>query len=94
MSRKGIKPAVYGQIFLMMAIAILGLTSSVRSDMKIRDQDEKRHNRFYAGDDKAFIGERFDWSGVGKDGKTIGPRWFPPATFRALTFVSLPHVTL
>ena len=72
MLRRGIRPAVYGQIFLVMAIAILGLTSSVRSDMKIRVPDEKRHNRFYAGDDKAFIGEEFDWSGVGKDG---GNHW-------------------
>lgn len=26
----------------------------------------KRHDRFYSGEDKAFIGKEFDWSGIGR----------------------------
>jgi hypothetical protein len=37
-----------------------------RADMTIRDYDAARHDRFYTGSDKSFLGEAFDWSGVGK----------------------------
>jgi len=40
--------------------------------MLIRAFDAKRHDRFYADADKAFVGEPFDWSGVGK---TNGGEW-------------------
>ncbi len=44
---------------------ILCLPNAVHADMTIRDYDAKRHDRFYSGNDKAFVGESYDWSGVG-----------------------------
>lgn len=40
--------------------------------MTVRGYQATRHDRFYEGDDKAFIGEEFDWSGVGRTG---GDEW-------------------
>lgn len=40
--------------------------ASAPATMVIRDYEAPRHDRFYAGTDKAFIGDPYDWSGVGR----------------------------
>ncbi len=37
----------------------------LHADMLIRSYDAARHSRFYSGIDKAFLGNPYDWSGVG-----------------------------
>ncbi|MCU0959171.1 MAG: hypothetical protein MUF48_03625 [Pirellulaceae bacterium] len=56
--------------------------------MLIRSHDAKRHDRFYVGDDRDFIGQSFDWSGIGKTSSgrwatMISPSYFLSATHYA-----------
>ena len=55
----------------LVAGLVLSLPGVARADMLIRAHEAQRHDRFYAGADKAFLGQAFDWSGVGK----AGGRW-------------------
>ncbi len=41
----------------------------------IRGFEPRRHERFFTGDDKAFIGEPFDWSGVGNTAANGTGQW-------------------
>ena len=43
-----------------------------RATLFVNEYDPARHNRFYSGDDRDFIAEGFDLSGVGH---TSSPRW-------------------
>ncbi|MHB0959645.1 MAG: trypsin-like serine protease [Pirellulaceae bacterium] len=55
--------------------------------MTIRKYEAKRHDRFYEGKDKSFVGEAFDWSGVGKTRNAwvtmISPSYFLSAAHLA-----------
>ncbi len=41
------------------------------TNLVIREYDAKRHDRFYVGDDKAFIGDPLDWSGVSRTQRDV-----------------------
>ena len=49
-------------------------------DLHIQGYQTQKHDRFYVGADKEFIGEAFDWSGVGRAGDQwvtmISPTYF------------------
>jgi hypothetical protein len=51
---------------ILCLLAILGVQSQAVGDMVIEDYQDSRHNRFYSGSDKDFVGQAFDWSGVGQ----------------------------
>ncbi|MHB8971465.1 MAG: PEP-CTERM sorting domain-containing protein [Pirellulaceae bacterium] len=72
------------RIVLSFAILFLSLPCVAQAAMTIRDYQPKLHDRFYAGADRQFIGENFDWSGVGysSDNKwvtMISPSYFVSA---------------
>lgn len=56
---------------LVLVMLFAGLPPVVRAEMRIREFDAARHDRFYDEPDKDFIGVAYDWSGVGKSGN----RW-------------------
>jgi hypothetical protein len=69
--------------------AILAGSSPARATMYItgngglNDTDPQRYNRFYSGSDKEFIGQAYDWSGVGGGSPwatMISPSFFISAT--------------
>ncbi len=79
---------VQQQVILGVAVVVLSLSCVAQADMTIRAYEAKRHDRFYAGDDRAFIGQIFDWSGVGKssDGEwvtMVAPSYFLSAAHYA-----------
>jgi hypothetical protein len=45
---------------------LLLFNAMAAATMQIRSFQALRHSRFYAGADKAFIGDPYDWSGVGR----------------------------
>ena len=51
---------------------VVGAAAVTRADMTIRVHVPQRHDRFYSGSDKAFLGQAYDWSGVGK---STDSRW-------------------
>ena len=76
-----------------MGVLVLSLPCGARADMTIRAYDAKRHDRFYAEADKAFVGQIFDWSGVGKtsDGEwvtMVSPSYFLSAAHSRRTRVT------
>ena len=66
-------------VFILALLALAVLASQVRADMIINVYESKKHNRFYTGSDRAFIGEGYDWSGVFAKGVHpdvgYGPGW-------------------
>ena len=46
--------------------ALMALSSVVNATLIVQGYTPQKHDRFYTGADKAFIGEAFDWSGVGR----------------------------
>jgi len=55
------------------------------ADLYLQDHDSKVHDRYYTGSDKAFVGQGYDWSGVGysDDGHwatMISPSYFLSAS--------------
>lgn len=62
------------------AVLLLVQGSVVSATMLVRGLDvgidEKRYDRFYVGEDKDFIGDAYDWSGVGRvDVTGSNSRW-------------------
>lgn len=53
-------------------ISIVCLCGNLFGAMRITGYNPARHDRFYDGADKAFIGEQLDWSGIGHD---VNGRW-------------------
>jgi hypothetical protein len=49
----------------LLIASMLSLPTSVRGEMIVRDYRPARHDRFYSGSDKAFVGASYDFSGVG-----------------------------
>jgi len=89
----------YLQVTLLVWLAAQGGIASAQ--MELQSYDAKNHDRFYVGADKAFIGDPYDWSGVGRVvGDEITRGWatmisphyflsayhFPPALTDALRF--------
>ncbi len=48
-------------LFLVLAVGALG-----RADLQVETLQPNRQDRFYVGADKNFLGQAFDWSGVGQ----------------------------
>lgn len=55
--------------FLTLIAAMLWLMPAgvASATMILQSYDAKKHDRFYVGADKAFIGAPYDWSGVGRN---------------------------
>jgi hypothetical protein len=51
--------------FLGMLCSLLALGGSTRATTVVRDYQPARHDRFYTGTDKAFVGDPYSFSGVG-----------------------------
>jgi hypothetical protein len=47
-------------------LLILSVAVVCRADLQVQTLQPNRQDRFYAGDDKDFLGQVFDWSGVGQ----------------------------
>jgi hypothetical protein len=54
----------YFQGMLVVWLAVQGGIASAQ--MELQSYAANRHDRFYVGADKAFIGDPYDWSGVGR----------------------------
>jgi hypothetical protein len=48
---------------------------SCLAEMLVQNNDPKRHDRYYAGADKAFIGAAYNWSGIGRSTNTSTNAW-------------------
>jgi hypothetical protein len=75
-TKSGLPAGVLG--FLGLVI----LTSVSHADLWIQGYSANLHDRFYTGADRAFIGQGFNWSGVGKNGTwatMISPTYFVSA---------------
>ena len=59
-----------GLLSIRTALLALGLparaTMYITGNGGINNTDPQRYYRFYSGSDKAFIGQAYDWSGVGE----------------------------
>ncbi len=54
------------RIVIILALLALAVPASqARAAMTIWNYQPKKHDRFYSAPDRAFIGEAYDWSGVG-----------------------------
>jgi hypothetical protein len=83
---------------LASALLLCTVASVATADMYIEGNDPpnpQRYSRYYSGDDKAFIGEGFDFSGVSDGGPwatMISPQYFitayhwPATSLSTLTF--------
>jgi hypothetical protein len=75
-TKSGLRVGVLG--FVGFAI----LTSVSYGDLWVQGYSANLHDRFYAGADRAFIGQAYDWSGVGQNGTwatMISPTYFVSA---------------
>lgn len=54
-----------GFFVLLMIVSMFLLPTLGRSSMIVRGYNSVRHDRFYAGNNKQFIGDPYDFSGVG-----------------------------
>jgi hypothetical protein len=66
-------------------LLVLAIAAISRGDLQVETLQPNRQDRFYAGADKDFLGQAFDWSGVGQaDNGTwatmISPDYFVSAT--------------
>lgn len=78
------RPAVPGpssvRLFLSSAavFCFVGLfAAAARGDLTVAGYEDRLHDRFYVGADRAFIGEPYNWSGVGRlyDPTATGGNW-------------------
>ena len=87
------------RIGCLVIVAILGCVSAARADILIAQYSPQANDRFYAGSDKAFIGDvpqvsqALDFSGVGKTSNSrwmamVSPSYFLSAAHYAPTFGS------
>jgi hypothetical protein len=71
-----------GRMFPWATLTFFALASFARADLYLQSFQAPRHDRFYSGSDKAFIGGDLNFSGVGKtsnDGRwvtMISPSYF------------------
>lgn len=75
---------------------LLALAASAHATMAVRNFQSQLHERFYSGNDKAFIGDPYDFSGVGSGGGQwatlisdcffISATHFHPAISSSVTF--------
>ncbi len=87
--RKGISVNGKRIVVWCVVLTVLWATSAVHAATTIRGYDPKKHDRFYTGGDREFIGESFDWSGVGKTSSSgswatmVSPKYFLTARHAA-----------
>jgi hypothetical protein len=63
-------------------VGLLVLTSVSYADLWVQGYSANLHNRFYVGADRTFIGQGYDWSGVGQNGTwatMVSPTYFVSA---------------
>jgi hypothetical protein len=58
--------AVMKRISLLCLLLALAVEGICRGDLQVQTYQPNRQDRFYAGSDKDFVGQAFDWSGVGQ----------------------------
>lgn len=65
-------------------LAVLFVANSARADLRIAGYQDRLHDPYYVGADKAFIGAAYNWSGVGRfpDPSPTGLNW------KTLTMIS------
>ena len=67
------------KLVIILALLVLAVLASQARAMIIYGYESKKHDRFYTGSDRAFIGEGYDWSGVFAKGVhpdvDYGPGW-------------------
>jgi hypothetical protein len=69
----GQKPWANSLLVLCAAVCATAFaTTSVRADLQIFGYQDRLHDPFYVGADKAFIGAEYDWSGYGRLSDPIG----------------------
>jgi hypothetical protein len=71
---------------ILCALLILAFGVVCRGDLQVQTLEPSRQDRFYEGADKNFLGQAFDWSGVGQTG---GGAW--ATMISAEYFVSAAH---
>jgi hypothetical protein len=82
---------------ILSLLLILAIQAVCRGDLLVQTLEPNRQDRFYVGGDKNFLGQAFDWSGVGQAGGVtwatmISPTYFVtaahyhPSTGQSLTF--------
>ena len=93
-----ITPNYFMQKSLLTLAFASALTLAAQGDMIVRNYQPLRHDRFYSGLDKAFVGDPYNFSGVGFDSATstwatlisdcyfISATHFHPGTGEAVTF--------
>jgi hypothetical protein len=69
----GQKPWASSALVLCAAVfATAWATTKVRADLQVFGYQDRLHDPFYVGADKAFIGAEYDWSGYGRLPDPIG----------------------
>ena len=68
-------------ISISLCLVVFFCVEASWADLQIREFDAKRHDRFHVGGDKAFIGEGYDFSGVGKDANDLWATMISPTYF-------------
>ncbi len=64
------------------AILVFGLLASqTQAEMTIWKYQPNLHDRYYSGTDKSFIGEEYDWSGVGRSASSKWATMISPLYF-------------
>ena len=82
---------------ICLAMLVFAAVAVCRADLLLNTLEPNRQDRFYVGPDKNFLGQPFDWSGVGQTNSgtwatMISPSYFlsaahyHPATGEVLTF--------
>jgi hypothetical protein len=60
-------------LWLWAILLCLAIDAPAMGDMVIQGYEPRLHDRYYVGDDRAFVGQQFDWSGVGRGQPTPNP---------------------
>ncbi len=69
-------------LWLCAIVGFLGIWTDVASAaMTLENYSPAKHDRFYTGSDKAFIGAAYDWSGVGLNGSGSWATMVSPSYF-------------
>jgi hypothetical protein len=64
-----------------LGILVLLSAAVCRADMQVQTYQPNRQDRFYVGADKNFVGQAFDWSGVGQAGNGTWATMISPDYF-------------
>lgn len=67
--------ALWGLPALLGALFLLSPASPCAANLMVQTLEPNRQSRFYTGGDKAFLGQPFDWSGVGNTSTSGAGQW-------------------